>query len=62
MPRWSARITFFTAAKGLREWQGEVEADTAELATELAMRQFRLSRPGLVVPEIADFQVDLVEE
>jgi hypothetical protein len=55
--RWKARITFYTAARGLRTWEGEIEADTAEEADERAIHAFRLSRPGLQVPEILDVRL-----
>jgi hypothetical protein len=41
----------------LRYWEGEVEAATAEEADERALLAFRLSGPGLNVPEIADVQL-----
>jgi hypothetical protein len=50
--RWKARITFYTPARGLRLWRGEVEADAAEEAGERAIRAFRVTRPGLQVPKI----------
>jgi hypothetical protein len=59
--RWRARIEFFTAAKGLRAWETEVEAATAEQANERAMQAFKLSRPGLKVPEIADITLRRVK-
>jgi hypothetical protein len=53
MARWRARVDFLTPAGGLRTWEDEVEAENAELASELAMRAFRASRPGRVLPPIA---------
>jgi hypothetical protein len=47
MQRWRARITFYTPARGLRAWEGEVEAATAAEADERAIHTFRLTRPGL---------------
>jgi hypothetical protein len=35
--RWKARITFYTTARGLRTWEGEIEAATAEEADEPAI-------------------------
>jgi hypothetical protein len=55
--RWKARITFYTPARGLRAWEGEVEAATAEEADERAIHTFRLTRPGLHVPEILDIRL-----
>jgi hypothetical protein len=60
--RWRARIDYFTAAKVLRHWEGEVVADTAELASEDAMQAFRRSRDTLQIPEISDFQLEPPEE
>jgi hypothetical protein len=61
MQRWRARIEFFTHARRLRHWEGEVDAATAEEATERAMEAFRLSRPGLPVPEIVDITLRRVK-
>jgi hypothetical protein len=55
--RWHARIDYITSAKGLRHWEGEVEAATAERAIELAVQAFRLTRFGLQIPEIADIRL-----
>jgi hypothetical protein len=57
MQRWRARITYFTPAKGLRRWEGDVEADTAQEADEEAVRAFRVTRPGLQVPKIVDIRL-----
>ena len=38
---WCAQIDFLTPAGGVRQWEGIVEAETAEEASEIAMRQFR---------------------
>ena len=60
--RWRARIDFLTPAGSLRTWETEVVADTAENAAEQAMRQFKLSRPGLVLPEIADVELEPIAD
>jgi hypothetical protein len=52
MQRWHAKITFYTPARGLRLWRGELAAQTAEEAVERAIHVFRLTRPGLQVPKI----------
>ena len=53
VPRWRVTVTYFTAAKGVREWKGEVEAETTEAACEAAMRAARrgdLPSPRLPTP------------
>jgi hypothetical protein len=62
MRRWLAKIDYLTAAKGLRHWEGEVDAATAEEATDRAMQEFKLSRPGMLkLPEIADVRLRRVK-
>jgi hypothetical protein len=39
-----------------------VESAAAELAADAAMRAFKRSRPGLRLPEIADFHLERVED
>ena len=59
---WRAQIDFLTQAGGVRQWEGIVEAETAEEASEIAMRQFRTSRPRLELPEVIGFQLEPVEQ
>ena len=53
MPLWRATVTYFTAAKGVREWKGEVEAETTEAACEAAVRAAKRERPQSIA-EIVD--------
>jgi hypothetical protein len=57
MQRWKTRITFYTSARGLRAWKGEVEAATTAEADERAIRTFRRTRPGVQIPEIVDVRL-----
>jgi hypothetical protein len=59
--RWLVKIEYFTPAKGLRHWEGEIEATTVEEANDLAMEAFRRGRPGRNVPEIADIRMRRVK-
>ena len=59
MPFWKVTITYLTAAKGVREWEGEVEAETTEAACEVAVRAAKRERPSIA--EIADTWVDPAE-
>jgi hypothetical protein len=62
MRRWLARIDYLIAAKGPRHWEGEVEAATPEEATDRAMKEFKLSRSGMLkLPKIADVRLRRVK-
>jgi hypothetical protein len=59
---WRAQIDFLTPAGRLRQWEGIVEAETAEQATQRAMEDFRSFRPRRQLPEVAGFQLEPVED
>jgi hypothetical protein len=61
MQRWHARIDFYTPSKGLRHWEGEVEAVDAPDADQRACRAFRLTRPRLHVPKIVGVRLLRIE-
>jgi hypothetical protein len=61
MHQWKARITFYTPARGLRIWEGQVEAADAAEADERAIHAFRLSRRRLHVPKIVEVRLRRVK-
>jgi len=57
MPRWQAHVDFFTPARAVRRWEGEVEAETAAEACEKAVRAARREHYHSIA-EIADVWVE----
>jgi hypothetical protein len=44
MERWRVQIDYQNASGGTKHWEGEVEAENAEAATEAGVRRLRQER------------------